>query len=161
MYTIPLQLHEQGGTDYSFTDMDTFLETRESRDYLFNEQEVQDEIESYIFDAIVWVAENNKRPKDDKLSWDECPYPLDFVQELMEWTDFIYNSDDDILDDYDLYKGWEALTKIYYNPKNKKYYGVPYTRSGYGDNDWYIADFCEAVAKERIEKYYALLDGED
>ena len=160
MYTIPLQIHE-GSTDYSFTDMDTFLETRELREYLFNEQEVQDEIESYIFDAIVWVAENNKRPKDDKLNWDECPYPLDFVQRLMGWTDFIYNSDDDILDDYDLYKGWEALTRVYYNPKNKKYYGVPYTRNAYGDSDWYITDFCEAVAKEKTEKYYALLDGEE
>ena len=161
MYTIPLQIHEQGGSDYSFTDMDTFLETRELKEYLFNTQEVQDEIESYIFDAIVWVAENNKHPKDDKLSCDECPYPLDFVQRLMEWTDFIYNSDDDILDDYDLYKGWEALTRVYYNPKNKKYYGVPYIRSSYGDSDWHITDFCEAVAKERTEKYYALLDGEE
>lgn len=156
MDNYPLRLYGEGLKEYYFTDFDTFKEAWDSEDMEdLDTPENNDIIYNYIWDCIVEIATINKQKSPHNY-----PERCDFVQELIEWTGFIYNSDTQSLEDYDLYKGWETLIRIYHNPQNKKYYGIPYTRGSYGESEWSITDFGEMVEKQRIETYYAFVEEE-
>lgn len=156
MDNYPLRLYGEGLKEYYFTDFDTLKEAWDSEDTEdLDTPENNDIIYNYIWDCIVEIAIINKQKSPH-----EYPERCDFVQKLMEWTGFIYNSDTDTLEDYDLYKGWETLTRFYRHPLSKKYYGVPYTRGSYGDSEWCITDFGEMVEKQRIETYYVFIEEE-
>ena len=153
MDNYPLRLYGEGLKEYYFTDFDTLKEAWESED--LDTPENNEFIYDYIWDCIVEIATINKQKSPH-----EYPECCDFVQELMKWTDFIFDTDDVQLNDYDLYKGWEYQTRIYIHPLSNVPYGLTAQRGSYGELDWAITDFGEMVEKQRTETYYAFVEEE-
>jgi len=153
MDNYPLHLYGEDSTEYRFTDFDTLKETWESED--LDTPENNEIIYDYIWECIVEIATINKQKSPH-----EYPERCDFVQELMKWTDFIFDTDDVQLNDYDLYKGWEYQTRIYIHPLSNVPYGLTAQHGSYGELDWAITDFGEMVEKQRIETYYAFVEEE-
>lgn len=156
MDNYPLRLYGEGLKEYYFTDFDTLKEAWDSEDTeSLDTPENNDIIYDYIWDCIVEIATINKQKGSH-----DYPERCDFVQELMEWTDFIFDPYDVQLDDYDIYKGWEYQTRVYIHPLSKVPYGLPAQRGSYGELDWAITDFGEMVEKQRVETYYAFVEEE-
>lgn len=91
---IPFTFKGKDGSIVSMTSIEEINDFQRSDNYPSGEgeQEFIDAWDAYIWDFIVWTAENNKKKDEDK---EECPYDFDFIRDMIDGGDFICNSDDD------------------------------------------------------------------
>ena len=155
---IPFTFKGKDGSIVSMTSIEEISDFQRSDNYPSgdNEQEFTDAWDAYIWDFIVWTAENNK--KKDK---EECPYDTDFIREMIEGGDFLYNPDDEVTDEYDIYKGWEYITRVFKHPVTGKLYGIPIQRGSWGENDYYVNEFYELKVTQKVIDCYEFMTDEN
>lgn len=122
-------------------------------------------IKNYIYDCIELIAAAHKSHPN------ESPFSLgedndwefsDYLYNLMDYTDFIYDEEfDRETCEYDLEDGWETAYKIFRNPNNAKLYGLSITYSPWNGNDWSVDDFFYAYAESKVVQTYKLDFGEE
>lgn len=122
-------------------------------------------VKNYIYDCIELIAAARKSHPN------ESPFSLgedndwefsDYLYNLMDYTDFIYDEEfDRETCEYDLEDGWETAYKIFRNPTNAKLYGLPITYSPWHGNDWSVDDFFYAYAESKVVQTYKLDFGKE
>ena len=121
---------------------------------------------NYIYDCIELIAAFHKEhPNGSPFSLEEDGgwEFSEYLYNLMDYTDFIYNEEfDRETYNYDLEDGWETAYKIFRNPANAKLYGLPITYSPRGGHDWSVNDFFYAHAETKVIQTYKLgFEGEE
>lgn len=159
---IPFTFKGKDGSIVSMTSIEEIKDFQKSDNYPFgennDEQEFIDAWDAYIWDFIVWTAENNKKKDEDK---EECPYNSDFIHDMIDGSDFICNSDDEVTDDFDIYKGWEYITRVFKHPVTGKLYGIPIQRGSWGENDYYVNEFYELKVTQKVIDCYEFITAEN
>ncbi len=157
---IPFTFKGRDGSLVSMTSIDEIKEFQKSDNYPFDvgddEQAFVDAWDGFIWEFIVWTAENNKKKDEDK---EECPFDTSFIYDMIEGGDFICNSDDEVTDDFDIYKGWEYITRVFKCPMTGKLYGIPIERGSWGENEYNVDEFYELkVTQKVIDCYEFIID---
>ena len=157
---IPFTFKGRDGSLVSMTSIDEIEDFQRSDNYPFDEgddeQAFADAWNSFIWEFIVWTAENNK--KKDK---EECPYDTDFIHDMINLSDFICNSDDEVTDDFDIYKGWEYITRVFKHPVTGKLYGIPIERGSWGENEYNVDEFYELRVTQKVIDCYEFMTDEN
>lgn len=157
---IPFTFKGKDGLLVSMTSIEEVKAFQKSGNYPFgvgdDEQEFVDAWDAYIWDFIVWTAENNKKKNKE-----ECPYDTDFIREMIEGGDFLYNPDDEVVDEHDIYKGWEYITRVFKHPVTGKLYGIPIQRGSWGENDYYVNEFYELKVIQKVIDCYEFMTDEN